>query len=142
MQTETAFDMLDNVIMGVARRSSTHYQKQAGVHAVVYPFDDGRTQLVTVSHITSWTNRPIVLFYSIFGIFTPQLDFHRMLKTSLRANYSRLCLVKEQYLAIAASLDVEECERAHLFSAIEHRIREVALMADNLEQEFFGVDVY
>ena len=142
MEAAPMFEMLDNVIAGVARRSATHYQKQAGVHTVIYPFEDGRSQVVTVSHISSWSGRRQIIVYSIIGEFDAELDLSEILKYSLRVNHARLCMIQDKYLAISASLDPEECERSRLFSAIEHRVREVALMADNLEQEFFGVDVF
>ena len=134
--------LVDTVVEAVAERVAARHRKHRGVHAIVYPFDDGRTQLVNVSFVDSWTGRPLILFYSIIGRYSPELDFRTLLASSLTTHYGRLCIVQGHYLAIAASLDAEECRDTLLLSAIEVRVKEVALIADNLEQELFGTDEF
>lgn len=134
--------VVDNVIESISRQAGARHQRQKGVHAIVFPFDDGRTQLVTVSHLESWTNRPMILFYSIVGPWTPELDLRPVLASCLRTNHARMCVVQDRFLAVSASLDLGEVDRARLFAGIDLRIREVALLADNLEQELFGRDEF
>lgn len=134
--------LVDSVVETVAMRAEARHKKHRGVHAIVYPFDDGRTQVVNISIVDSWTGRPLVLFYSIIGRFRSDLDFQALLAGSLNTHYGRICLIQNSFLAVAASLNLQECKEDLMLSSMELRVREIALMADNLEQEFFGVDEF
>ena len=134
--------LLDVIATKAAERLELRHQQEGGVHALVYSFDDGRTQLVTLSSIQGWSGRDTVLVYSIVGPYSDDLDLRPLLGSITTATFARVCMVQKKYLAVAATLDFEEIDLPRLVVSLELRIKEVALFADNFEQDLFGADVF
>jgi len=105
-----------------------------GYFSIEYPFEDGRTQLVTAYADEDEEGNPWVMIYSTIGP-AQGMNLMSLLERNFSIGYTHIA-VDEGDALVCASMPLEELSAEDLGYVID----QVAGWADALESEFVGGD--
>ena len=112
-------------------------QSSEGVYSLEMPTPGGRTQIVNATLHESGLGGEMVLFHTLVGALTDDVDCRSLLELNVGTIYARVGIMDEHIVVVAGQL-LDSAEVSEVITMLS----EVGTLGDLLEQLLYGADKY
>ncbi len=120
----------------VALLSSSVYRRERDVSRIEIRTPGNRTQ-VMYGHVQRVGEENVGVLYTIVGTLNADVDMTRLLALNASLRHTRVALLKNSQIVLLALFDIVRTS----INECAPMLQELAAVADDLEQQWFSLDV-